>query len=170
MILLPAATVRGTSAEPPAAAFDRFAAVDLPALLTGYGPLPGVTGVEDATGDWGTVGATRTIRLSDGSTARERVTRADRPTADAPGGEVGTFAYRVTGYTNLLRLLAAAADGTWTFAPTPAGHTAVTWRYTFRPRHPPPLPAAVARRCRPAVAGPLRGYMRKVPRAFVNHK
>ena len=156
-LLRPAVVVRGRAAGSPAATYDRFVAADLPALLTGYGPLPAVTGVRAGAGAWGEVGATRTIRLSDGSAAAERVLVADRPAAGAPG----RFAYRVTDYTNALRYFAARADGTWVFAPDGRGGTEVVWTYTFAPVSPWAAPALW-----PVVAGPLRGYMKRVLRRF----
>ena len=157
-LLTPTATVRGRLAESPAAAYDRFVAVDLPALLTGYGPLPGVAAVTDPAGPWGKRGAERTVVLTDGNTARERVLTADRPAAaDGPG----RFAYRVTDSTNALRLLAARADGEWRFDPNGRGGTAVTWAYRFRPLTPVTVPVLW-----PVVAGPLRGYMKKILRSF----
>lgn len=155
---LPAATVRGHASVPPRDAYDRLIAADLPALLTGYGPLPGVTAVAETGCVWGRVGATRTIALSDGSSARERVSVADRPAAPHAAGR---FAYRVSGYTNALRLLARHADGDWRFAPDGRGGTAIVWTYTFRPRS-----KALAAPLWPVVAGPLRGYMKRVLRRF----
>ena len=155
---VPAAAVRDRVAGSPRAAYDRLVAADLPALLTGYGPLPGAAAVEESGGTWGEVGATRLITFTDGGTARERVLAADRP-ADAHAA--ARFAYRVSGYTNALRLLARHADGDWRFAPDGRGGATVTWTYTFRPRS-----RAAAALLWPVVLGPLRGYMKRVLKTF----
>ncbi len=62
------------------AAFDFVAAEDvLPKVLTGYGLLPAVVATSGNTGSWSEPGSRRIVHLADGSTAREEVTRYDRP-------------------------------------------------------------------------------------------
>ena len=93
----------------------------LPKVLTGYGPVPAVVGTADRTGPWDVPGSSRTVLLADGGSAHEEVT-------DYRAGQY--FAYRVSAFTNPLRLLVRHARGEWTFAPA-AGGTRVCWTYTF---------------------------------------
>ena len=105
--------------------FQAIAPVDLSRIFTGYGPLPAVAGTRDQTGDWDHVGATRTVELSDGTVARERITAYEPP---------AHFAYRVSGFTGRLRLLVTHVDGAWWFTETDDGTTEIRWTYTFQPR------------------------------------
>ena len=66
--------------------------------MPGYGPLPAVARVENQTGKWDAVGQTRTIRLADGTTARETLTSYDAPYY---------FAYTVSDVTGALRFFGA---------------------------------------------------------------
>ncbi|WP_248583637.1 SRPBCC family protein [Nocardioides sp. InS609-2] len=89
-----------------------------------YGPLPPIKGTDiDGGGVWGTAGQTRTIRLADGGTMRESLTRVDRP---------WSFGYRIDNVTGPMRPLVATLDGLWSVEP--AGNGArVTWRWTVQP-------------------------------------
>lgn len=108
------------------AAFDFVAAEDvLPKVLTGYGLLPAVVATSGNTGPWSEPGSRRVVHLADGHTAREEVTRYDRP---------GHFAYRVSDPTFALRHLMDEARGEWWFDPVGGGGTRIRWTYTFRPR------------------------------------
>ncbi len=109
------------------AAFDFVAAEDvLPKVLTGYGLLPAVVATSGNTGSWSEPGSRRIVHLADGSTAREEVTRYDRP---------GHFAYRVSDPTFALRHLMDEARGEWWFDPVEGGGTRIRWTYSFRPRN-----------------------------------
>jgi hypothetical protein len=118
-------TVEAVANAPVEAAFDAIVPIDLAKMFTGYGPLPAVSGTRDQSGDWDHVGATRTVELSDGSTAAEVILAYERPSY---------FAYRVSGFTSSLRLLANGARGEWWFAPAGEGAAEIRWRYTFEPR------------------------------------
>jgi len=107
----------------PAAAFAYIVPIDLPSIFTGYGPLPAVIGTRDQSGAWNGVGQSRTVLLSDGSTAREVLTGYDAPFR---------FGYTVSDFSGSLRYLAASADGEWWFTPASGGATSIRWRYTFR--------------------------------------
>jgi hypothetical protein len=98
--------------------------IDLTTIFTGFGPLPAVTGTRDETGPWDAAGRQRTVCLSDGSFARERLTAYEKPRG---------FAYVVSGFTGSLRFLAQEARGEWWFEEA-AGGTTVRWRYVFVPR------------------------------------
>jgi hypothetical protein len=85
--------------------FDFVAAEDvLPKVLTGYGLLPAVVKTSGNTGPWDRPGSSRTVHLSDGTTAREEVTTYRRPEY---------FAYKTSEYTFALRFLATGATGEW---------------------------------------------------------
>jgi len=98
--------------------------LDLARIFRGFGPLPAVAGTREQTGAWDHTGASRTVVLADGSTARERLTTYVPP---------HHFAYRLDALTGPLRLVAAGAEGAWWFAPTPRG-TRIRWTYVFEPR------------------------------------
>lgn len=139
-------TVRATTTATAQHAFDTIAPIDLPRIFTGYGPLPGVRGVRDQSGNWNHAGATRTVELSNGDEAQETITSFDRP---------GYFAYEVGPFTGPMNRVVARADGEWWFAST-GGGTEITWTYTFRPR---PRMAPLARL---AVAPLWRRYASRV--------
>jgi Polyketide cyclase / dehydrase and lipid transport len=95
----------------------------LPGLFARYALLPPITQVCDQVGDWGTVGQSRTIVLSDGGTRRERLVSVTPPSE---------FSYRIDGFTGLNKALFAAVDGRWAFAPDGDG-TRITWSWTIHP-------------------------------------
>ncbi|MEM9701542.1 MAG: SRPBCC family protein [Planctomycetota bacterium] len=142
----------------PREAFERLITADVTTLVTGYGPLPAATGVRDAAGVWGDVGSCRTVTMSDGSSANERVLTATSP--DRPDPE-GRFTYRVDGYTNALRWFASHSDGDWRFRSDERGGTRIRWKYTFQPRSIWLAPALWL-----LLAGPVRGYMKAILRRF----
>ena len=108
------------------AAFEHIVPVDLASIFTGYGPLPAVTGTQDQTGGWDAAGQTRTVLLSDGSSAQELLTRYDYP---------HYFSYTVHGFTGVLRWLTTSANGEWWFnGDASSGKTHITWRYAFNKR------------------------------------
>ncbi len=119
------ATVEAVLPLEPAAAFLHIVPIDLPGIFTGYGPLPAVTGTREQSGAWDGVGQTRTVLLSDGSSARECLTGYEPP---------GRFSYTVGDFSGALRFLAASADGEWWFSSAPGGATHIRWRYTFHAR------------------------------------
>ena len=103
--------------------FDFVVAADvLPKVLTGYGPLPAVTGTSEQSGPWDQPGASRLVHLKDDSTVREQVTGFERPQH---------FTYQVWDFTNpIIHRLADKAEGEWTFASADDG-THIVWTYTF---------------------------------------
>lgn len=118
--------VEGRLAASPETVFDVFLPIDLTSIMRGYGPLSAVTGVEDQTGDWSSIGESRIIRLADGHAMLETLTRVDRPDG---------FSYTLSHLTNVLRLLVHRFHGRWTFVDesTPGGAPVVRahWRYEF---------------------------------------
>ncbi|MQA32129.1 SRPBCC family protein [Modestobacter roseus] len=136
-------TVQTRSTLSPADAFRFVVPIDLSLVFTGWGPFPGISGVADQTAAWDHAGPSRSPRFTDGTTARETLTEYDEPSS---------FAYEVTGFTNVLRHLVAGVRGEWTFAPDGTG-TLVRWTYEFLPL---PHRDLLVRR----VLGPLwRNYM-----------
>ncbi len=104
--------------------FRHLTGMDVPAVFRGAGPLPAVTAVRQQTGDWDAVGQTRTIVLSDQSTAFETLDNYQFP---------HTFGYTVTNYTSVLRLLVTKGVATWQCTSTPDG-TLITWQYAYHTR------------------------------------
>jgi hypothetical protein len=92
-------------------------------------PIPGVRGSKNQTGPWDHVGASRNPDLTDGSTATGTLT-------EYTTGH--SFAYELTGFTNILDRLAYGVRGKWTFTPDGTGHV-IRWTYEFKP-----LPGAPA--------------------------
>ncbi len=119
-----AVTVHRVVGAPPASALVLLAGADLPAVYTGYGPLPAVTGVRDQAGPWDTPGRTRTLELADGSTLEEELRTY------GPGG----FGYLVHSPSGPLRHLVHDAEVRWELEPAGPGATAVAFTYAFRPR------------------------------------
>ena len=124
-ISLPA-SVETVVAADEARCFLHIVPIDLAGIFTGYGPLPAVTGTRGQSGGWDAAGQTRTVLLSDGSTAQERLTGYRHP---------DYFSYTVGGFSGSLRFLAASAQGEWWFEPVPsAAATRIRWRYAFTAR------------------------------------
>ena len=106
-------------------AFRRTLPMPLPRLFTRwYGPMGPVKAVGGQTGDWGTVGQTRTVVQAGGTTIREELTRVDEP---------DVFGYTLSNVTGPLAPLVDHIDGEWVFAPVGTG-TEVTWRWTVHPK------------------------------------
>ena len=102
--------------------FEYNVPIDLTSIFTGYGPLPAVIGTKNQTGAWDEAGQTRTVLLSDGSSAREMLTKYEHP---------HYFSYTVSDFTGILRFLATSANGEWWFRRTSSGKTHIKWRYAF---------------------------------------
>lgn len=117
-------TVQARTVVVPAAAFEVVVPIDLSVVFRGWGPFPGVRGVQNQTGRWDHVGASRNPRMTDGSTATETLSEYDSGRS---------FAYELTGFTNVLGRLVHGVRGEWTFSPDGAG-TVIRWTYEFKPR------------------------------------
>lgn len=111
------ATVETEVARQLDAVFKHIVPIELASIFTGYGPLPSVTGTLHQTGAWDAAGQTRTVTLSDGSSATEILTKYDAP---------NYFSYTVSGFTGALRFLATSADGEWWFDTNQPSN----WRHT----------------------------------------
>jgi hypothetical protein len=128
--------------------FAHIVPIDLTSIFTGYGPLPAVIGTRDQSGSWDAPGQTRTVLLSDGSTARERLNRYRAPIH---------FSYTVSHFTGILRHIAESADGEWWFTEVTPGRITIKWRYALNGKSILGLPILwlIAKIV-------WRGYMRKV--------
>lgn len=113
--------------NPPAVVFSFLAAEDvLPKVLTGYGPLPAVTGTSDLTGPWSRIGSSRMVHLADGTSLREAITLYTPPKR---------FSYRVWDFGNrTLAALAVHGSGDFRFESRGDG-TTVVWTYKFKARN-----------------------------------
>lgn len=129
------------------AVFDYAVPIDLTTIFTGYGPLPAVTGTQDQTGEWNATGRTRTVQLSDGSSAQELITQYQHPCY---------FSYTVSGFTGTLRFLTTSAHGEWWFRSVASDRTNIKWRYAFNARSVFAVPVLLF-----IVKILWRGYMRK---------
>jgi len=101
--------------------------------------------VANQTGDWDTVGQTRTVMLTGGGSMREELTHIDPPHA---------FGYILSEVKGPLSPLVSRVEGEWLFAPTASG-TTVTWRWTIHPR------TRVAAPALPVFGWLWRGYARR---------
>ena len=109
---------------PPEQLFERFAPIELSTIIKRWGPLPGVKGVRDQTGEWDRPGVSRTVLLDDGSTAKEELVAYNPP---------HHFGYKLT-FGAPTSALASDAAGTWFFHPAGDGGTELEWAWAFRPR------------------------------------
>jgi hypothetical protein len=140
--------VEGVAPAGVEATFDAMMPIDLSRIFRGYGPLPAVVATTDQTAPWDRVGASRTVKLSDGHEVAERITAYEPP---------GYFAYRVGPFeSGPLRHLIVDAHGEWWFTVRGDTATAIRWAYTFRPRR---FASLVVR----LLVAPLwRGYAKRV--------
>ncbi len=117
-----------------------------PASIFGrrYGLIRPIKAIRDQTGDFTTVGQTRTVVSSVGSMHEELVV------VDAPN----VFRYRLTRITGPLAALFDHVDGEFLFTPIGTG-TNVTWRWTLHPK------STAARLAMPAFAIQWRGAARQ---------
>jgi hypothetical protein len=127
--------------------FDWFIPLELPRILTGWGPVPAVVSTSDQSGPWDVPGSRRTVHLADGSLAHERVTACERP---------ASFGYTVDGFSGTVRHIAREGRGQWWFEAAGADATDVRWTYTFEARS-----RAAALILAPIVKVAWRGFMRR---------
>ena len=89
-----------------------------------YGPIPPIKEVRGQTGDWDSVGQSRTVVLVGGGSMLEQLTQFDPP---------HSFGYTLSEIKGPLSPLVGRVDGVWMFEPFGSG-TNVTWRWTIHPR------------------------------------
>ena len=110
-----------------------------------YGPIPPIKTVRNQTGEWDTIGQTRTVVLAGGGSMREELTHIHAP---------HSFGYVLSDITGPMSPLVSRVDGEWLFAPAGTG-TKVTWRWAIQPRSPLTAPAL------PVLGRLWRGYARQ---------
>ena len=118
-------TLTRTSLRPPDVVYPALIHCDAVRVFRPVGALPGVAAVQLDNDRWGNQGDTRTIKLTDGSTARDALTAVAAP---------DSFTYTVSAYTSILRLLVSRGESTFTCSPTTTGGTLITWSYAYTPR------------------------------------
>ncbi|AGZ40806.1 SRPBCC family protein [Actinoplanes friuliensis] len=116
-------TIQQRSSLAPADAFRLIMPIDLPTVFHRVAPFPGVRSVLNQTESWDHPGPTRNPQFDDGSQADEQLTECV---------EGVSFAYQLTGFTNVLSRLAAGVRGEWNFNPDGNG-TLIRWTYEFKP-------------------------------------
>jgi hypothetical protein len=116
-------TVQRRTRVAPADAFRLIVPIDLSRVFHRMAPFPGVTGVKHQTEAWDHVGPTRNPQFDDGSQADEQLTEYT---------EGASFAYQLTGFTNVLSRLAVGVRGEWNVNPDGDG-TLIRWTYEFKP-------------------------------------
>ena len=147
----PSATVLARSALAPEALLPLLADYPLPTMFTGWGPFPAVRSVDGQEGAWDRVGKSRLLHLGDGGQITETVVEF------VPGR---SFAYELTGFTDVFDRLVRGVRGEWEFAPDGRG-TLVHWTWEFAARPGRRLLMSL-------VVGPLwRVYMRRMITAAV---
>jgi hypothetical protein len=112
----------------PTEAFDRLIAAPLPDVFARrFAAFPSVREVTDAPEVWGTVGQTRTIVLTDGSTLRETLTAVDRP---------HQYSYLLDDIHGALGPFVRTVDGVWSVTPEGTG-ARIGWAWTLHAKAPP---------------------------------
>jgi Polyketide cyclase / dehydrase and lipid transport len=134
-------TVQQRSRLAPADSMALIGPIDLSRVFHPLAPFPGVASVANQTEAWDHPGPSRNPQFSDGS-------QADEQLIEYTAGS--SFAYQLTGFTNILSKLAFGIRGEWTFTPDGEG-TLIRWSYEFKP-----LPGR-----RWIVAGPFKPLWRR---------
>lgn len=116
-------TVQQRSSVAPSKAFRMIVPIDLTSVFHRVAPFPGVKSVANQTEEWDHVGPTRNPQFDDGSQVDEQLTEYT---------EGSSFAYQLTGFTNVLSRLAVGVRGEWNFNPDGDG-TLLRWTYEFKP-------------------------------------
>lgn len=129
-----------------ATAYERTLPIALPTLFSRwYGPIAPIKAVRDQSGDWSSIGQTRTVMQVGGGSMREELTQLDPPSS---------FGYTLSRIAGPLAPLVDHIDGQWRFAPAGTG-TEVTWHWVVHPK------SRAAAALMPAFAALWRGYARQ---------
>jgi hypothetical protein len=118
-------TLTRSSTQQPDVVYAHLIGCDATRMFRPVGGLPGVAAVRLHAGSWGQAGDSRTITLTDGSTAREALTAVAAPRS---------FTYMVSAYTGVLRLLVTRGESTFSCSPASHGGTDIRWTYAYTPR------------------------------------
>ncbi len=112
----------------PTQAYERLVAARLPEVFSRrYAAFPAVREVSDQSGDWGTVGETRTILLTDGGRLRQTIISADPPRG---------YTYVLDEIRGPLRPFVRTIEGAWSVTPEGTG-ARVGWAWTLHPKASP---------------------------------
>lgn len=111
------ALVRTTAKQ----AYELSCPLDPTQFYPRFGPLPAVVDVRDQSGEWNTVGRTRTLLLSDGGHVVETITDTEVSTL---------FGYELAEFQKLFGTLVSGARAEWRFEPRSSG-SIIRWKYTF---------------------------------------
>jgi hypothetical protein len=114
----PVATAHATSTLPAKRLVPLLAEYPVTQMFQRQGPFPAVTAVKEQSGPWDAAGATRTLALSDGGQARERLVRFDP--------EQGWL--NEIQFTDVFRLLVSNVHDEWSFEEA-RGSTYVDWQW-----------------------------------------
>lgn len=102
-------TVQQRSSVAPSKAFRMIVPIDLTSVFHRVAPFPGVKSVANQTEEWDHVGPTRNPQFDDGSQVDEQLTEYT---------EGSSFAYQLTGFTNVLSTSPPASEVNGTSIPT----------------------------------------------------
>lgn len=128
------------------AAFRRTLSIPLPTLFNyWYGPIAPVRAVLGQSGEWGTVGQTRTVVQVGGGSMREELVGVDPP---------NVFSYILSDVAGPLAPVVERIDGAWRFEPLGTG-TRVTWHWSVYPK------SSLAGSAMPLFARIWRGHARR---------
>lgn len=126
-------------------AFDRVLTHPLPEIFRRRRlAIPAIKQVRDQSGEWGTVGQSRSIVLADGGIMLETLTSHDRP---------HSFGYTIAPVKGPMKPLVASADGLWSFEAAGTG-TRITWAWEL-------TPTAAGRLAMPVFGAMWHGYARQ---------
>ncbi|MEW2119609.1 SRPBCC family protein [Streptomyces sp. NPDC005474] len=117
-----AITVQQRTWKAPPDTFRLLVPIDLPTVFHRVAPFPGVKSVENQTEVWDHAGPRRNPQFDDGSQVDEQLTEY---TAGS------SFAYQLTGFTNVLSRLAVGVRGEFNVNPDGDG-TLIRWTYEFK--------------------------------------
>ena len=124
----PSATVELLATTPLDWTWSILVPIDPARFYPKFGPIPATVAVREQSGPWDSVGQTRKLMLADGGHVIETITDVEKPQAGS-----AFFAYELTDFQKLFKLLVDHGRAEWTYTETPDG-TLVHWTYTFVPR------------------------------------
>lgn len=107
-------TVQQRTRTAPPDAFRILAPIDLPTVFRPVAPFPGISSVKNQTEAWDHAGSRRSPQFDDGSQVDEELTEY------VPGS---SFAYQLTGFTNVLSASRPASGASSTSTPTVTAHS-----------------------------------------------
>ncbi|HLT35480.1 MAG TPA: SRPBCC family protein [Enhygromyxa sp.] len=138
--------------------FERaFSLAEMPKLLRGWGPVPGVERAELLDAGGYAVGKIRRIHNTDGSSLDEEILVHEPPSAHS---------YRLYGdFRGLAKLLVSEGRGDWRFVALDDARTEVSWRYQFTLTSPLAWPLALPM-MKVAFANMQRGTLKLLRAAF----